>query len=69
MEVENWYLLYDGTPCEDGDCGAEVYIGRTTDENVAWAHYRACRQNPLSTGYVVCVTDNSDNRLTEDNGN
>lgn len=53
--METWFLLYDGSS-PDG-LGANKYVGRTTDKEVAREHFKKCYENPYSTGSVITVTD------------
>lgn len=53
-----WYILFDGVYVEGGDNNPK-FIGRTTDEEEAKAHYIRTARNVLSIGYVIRVTDDS----------
>lgn len=50
-----WFLLYGGSS-PDG-LGVGRYVGRTIDPRVASAHFRKCKADPYSTGYVKIVQD------------
>lgn len=50
-----WYLLFGGQSADGRGFGP--YVGRTTDTDVAKAHYEKCSKNPYSTGRVQIVTD------------
>lgn len=50
-----WYILYD-VDSVDGR-GDPTYYGRTTDKEVAKAHWKKCNSSPYSVGEVVAFTD------------
>lgn len=53
-------MLYGGTSA-DG-MGKGHYVGRTTDAEVAYAHWLACKSDPYSIGMVVAFSD-SESRM------
>lgn len=55
MSQPTWFALFDGSS-EDG-MGHGEFVKRTTDKAEAERHYRKCKKNPYSTGYVVIITD------------
>jgi len=55
-----WYLLYDGSS-PDG-MGHGYYCGRTTDPEVAKAHFLKVWSDPYSTGKVTIITDTKERR-------
>ena len=61
--METWFLLFDGNS-PDG-MGSSDFIKRTTDKELAIAHYKMTSKNPYSTGKVIIITDtihtNADN--------
>jgi hypothetical protein len=50
-----WYILYGGD--SDDGRGDPTYYGRTTDKEVAKAHWKKCNSSPYSIGKVVAFTD------------
>lgn len=52
---ETWFLLFDGSS-PDGRGSAEFKM-RTLDKEIALRHWKRCKDNPYSTGYVLIITD------------
>lgn len=59
--TETWYLLFGGSSA-DGR-GPGEYQGRTTDREIALRHFKECKNNPYSVGYVLVVTDDRCNHM------
>jgi hypothetical protein len=55
--MDAWYLLFDGTSVDGSGHGC--YVGRTTDPEVAKAHFEKCRSDPYNVGDVQIVTDDT----------
>lgn len=53
--MNTWFLLFSGQSC-DGR-GQPTYMTRTEDVKTAKKHYKECKANPYSFGYVAIVTD------------
>ena len=53
--MNTWFLLFSGQSC-DGR-GQPTYMTRTEDVKIAKKHYKECKANPYSFGYVAIVTD------------
>jgi hypothetical protein len=53
--MNTWFLLFSGQSC-DGR-GQPAYTTRTEDIKVAKKHYKECKVNPYSFGYVAIITD------------
>lgn len=53
--MNTWFLLFQGSS-PDGR-GQADFFRRTTDKTEAYEHYKKCRNDPYSNGYVSIATD------------
>ena len=55
--MKTWYLLFDHVPLHPLRSVYKKYVGKTTDKEIARAHYqKCCDEYPFGDGGVQIVT-------------